>query len=329
MGIGLIIILVLLFLGFVFLYINGKAKSTNAYSNLCIDIKAFRDRLPQKIQLVNMGSTYSKFAFSSLNDKHLNYADFSLQSESLEMDDAIINHYMDRLESGCVVAVVAAACLLLYREAGENLLYYQILDDKEIPTHSVKKKIKSIFPILKNKRLIKKVFKDDRKWNSIYESQKSNLSEQESMDYLNGLEAAWKNLFHLSDLKSVNLSQENYDNINLNIDYLKKIIGKCKEKSLRPIIVVPPFSRKLNDKFSKEFTDKVVDSYLCQISQELEVPYLNYQYDEYFQIKENLYIDKGFRLNYLGSTMFVNRLFSDLKIYGIDISNKTVGEHDA
>ena len=329
MDIGLIIILVLLFLGFVFLYINGRAKFTNAYSNLCIDIKAFRDRFPPKIQLVNMGSTYSKFAFSSLYDKHLNYADFSLQSESLEMDDAIINHYMDRLEPGCVVVIVAAACLLLYRNAGESLLYYQILDDKEIPAHSVKKKIKSIFPILKNKRLIKKVFKDDRKWNSIYESQKVNLSEQESMDYLNGLETAWKNLFHLSDLKSVNLSQENYDNINLNIDYLKKIIGNCKEKSLRPIIVVPPFSRKLNDKFSKEFTDKVVDSYLCQISQKLEVPYFNYQYDEYFQINENLYIDKGFRLNYLGSTVFVNRLFSDLKMYGIDISNKTVGEQDA
>ena len=25
----------------------------------------------------------------------------------------------------------------------------------------------------------------------------------------------------------------------------------------------------------------------------------------------------------------LNRLFSDLKMYGIDISNKTVGEHDA
>lgn len=329
MGIGLIIILALLFLGFGFLYINGKAKSTNAYSNLCIDIKAFRDRLPEKIQLVNMGSTYSKFAFSSLNNKHLNYADFSLQSESLQMDDAILNHYGDRLEPNCVVVVVVAACLLLYKEAGENLLYYQILDDKEIPTHSVKKKINAIFPVLKNKRLIKKIFKDDGRWDSIYESQKVNLSEQESMEYLNGLESAWKGLFHLPDLKSTKLSQGNYNNIKLNVNYLKKIIKKCKEKLLRPIIVVPPFSRKLNDRFSKEFTYKVVDSYLCQISQKLEVPYLNYQYDEYFQNKENLYIDKGFRLNYFGSKVFVNRLFADLKMYGIDISNRTVGEHDA
>lgn len=323
------IIILLLLLGFGTLYINRKAKSTNAYNNLCIDIKTFRNGLPEKIQLVNTGSTYSKFAFSSLSDKHLNYADFSLQSESLEMDDAILNHYVDRLEPGCVVVVVAAACLLLYRETGGNLLYYQILDDKEIPTYSVKKKIKALFPVLKNKRLLKKVLKDDLKWNSIYDSQKVNLSDQESTVYLDGLEYAWENLFHLSDLKSSNLSQENYDNINLNVHYLKRIIGKCKEKSLRPVIVVPPFSRKLNDRFSKEFTDKVVDSYLSKVSQEQEVPYLNYQYDEHFQDKENLYIDEGFRLNYLGSTVFVNRLFSDLKMYGIDISNKTVGEHDA
>ena len=67
---------------------------------------------------------------------------------------------------------------------------------------------------------------------------------------------------------------------------------------------------------------------MSKISQEQDVPYLNYQFDEYFQDKENLYIDKGFRLNYLGSTVFVNRLFSDLKMYGIDISNDTIGEHN-
>lgn len=122
--------------------------------------------------------------------------------------------------------------------------------------------------------------------------------------------------------------QENYDNINLNVRYLNKIIRKCKEKSLRPVIVVPPFSSKLNDRFSKEFTEKVVDSYLSKVSQEQKVPYLNYQFDGYFQNKDNLYVDKGFRLNYLGSTVFVNRLFSDLKMYGLDISNKTIGEHN-
>lgn len=326
MVLGIIILLLLLVFGI--LYMNRKTKSTNAYNNLCIDVKTFRDGLPKKIQLVNTGSTYSKFAFSSLYDKHLNYADFSLQSESLEMDDAIFTHYVDRLEPGCVVVVVVAACLLLYRETGENLLYYQILNDNEIPTYSIKRKIKSLFPLFKNKRLIKKIVKDDSKWNSIYDSQKINFSERESAVYLDGLESAWETLFHLADLKSTNFSQENYDNINLNVNYLTKIINKCKEKSLRPVIVVPPFSKKLNDRFSKDFTDKVVDFYLRMVSRKQEVPYLNYQYDEYFQDKENLYIDGGFRLNYLGSTVFVNRLFSDLKMYGLDVSNKTIGERD-
>lgn len=324
---GIIALSILIY--FSIFYINRKVKSTNAYSNLCIDIKTFRDGLPKKIQLVNTGSTYSKFAFSSLYDKHLNYADFSLQSESLEMDCAIFDHYANRLESGCVVVVVvAAACLLLYRETGENLLYYQILDDKSIPEYSVKNKIKSVFPIFTNKRLVKRLLQDDLKWNSIYDSQKVNFSEQESVIYLEGLETVWKTLFQLTDLKTTNLSEEHYDNINLNVYYINHIIDKCKEKSLRPVIVVPPFSRKLNDKFSKEFLDKVVDSYLSKISKEKEVPYLNYQFDEYFQNKENLYVDEGFRLNYLGSEIFVNKLFSDLKVYGIDISNSTIGERN-
>lgn len=323
------IILIILVLGIAIgvLYIN-KVKSTNAYNNLCIDIKAFRDGLPPKIQLVNMGSTYSKFAFSSLNDKQLNYADFSLQSESLEMDDVILNHYIDRLESGCVVVIVVAACLLLYREKGNNLLYYQLLNDNEIPQYSIRKKVKSLIPICNHKKLIIKVLKDDLKWNSIYDSQKINLSNEESARYLDSLESTWKDLFQLKNLKSTELSKENYDNINLNVSYLNKIIEKCKANDLKPVIVVPPFSRKLNDRFSKEFSDRVVDFHLKKFSEMQGVPYLNYQYDDYFQNKENLYIDEGFRLNYLGSTVFVNRFFSDLKMFGIVISNKTVGVHN-
>lgn len=323
------IILIILVLGIAIgvLYIN-KVKSTNAYNNLCIDIKAFRDGLPKKIQLVNMGSTYSKFAFSSLNDKQLNYADFSLQSESLEMDDVILNHYIDRLESGCVVVIVIAACLLLYREKGNNLLYYQLLNDNEIPQYSIRKKVKSIIPICNHKKLIIKVLKDDIKWNSIYDSQKINLSNEESARYLDSLESTWKDLFQLKNLKLTELSKENYDNINLNVSYLNKIIEKCKTNDLKPVMVVPPFSRKLNERFSKEFADRVVDSHLKKLSEMQGVPYLNYQYDDYFQNKENLYIDEGFRLNYLGSTVFVNRFFSDLKMFGIVISNKTVGVHN-
>jgi hypothetical protein len=309
-----------------FLFLNQQYRKTNDYKNTCIDIKNFREGLPNNIQIVNTGSTYSKFAFASCVDLKLNAGDFSLQSQSLEIDNAILHQYVDHIaQGGVVIIVVAAVSLLLYREKGDNLLYYQILKDKNNPHYSWKGKIKSMFPLTINPRKVKKLLIDADEYEDIYDSFPVHMNAQKSEEELKKLVDVWKRLFNLDDLQSAELSDDNIANIKRNQQYLAEMIDFCKSKKLKPVVVVTPFSEKLNCYFSTEFKDKVINETIRNVTDSRNVPFLNYQDDAEFQNSSELFADGGFRLNKRGSKIFIQRLAKDLQNYGIYISNEKMG----
>ena len=309
-----------------FLLLNCLYKKTNDYKNTVIDIKNYENGIPENLQIVNLGSTYSKFAFSSLDGIYMNACDLSLQAQSLEMDYAILHKYMNHISIGGVVVVVVAACLLLYKEKGNNPLYYHILEYKENPCFTLFGKIKSLFPLLKNPRKIKKILLDVDRFYDVYDSVPINMSHEKSQEYINNLTNGWIKLFCLKDLKSTQLSDNNQKIIRQNIKYLKYIINLCIENHLRPVIVIPPFSDKLNCYFSDEFKEKIINESVKQAIGDRKIPFLNYQEDIRFQNRYELYVDGGFRLNKHGSRVFVNAMVDDLKKYGIYISNSSMKE---
>ena len=307
-----------------FLLLDYLYKKTNDYKNQRIDIRAFDEGMQDELQIVNLGSTYSKYAFGASRKLQLKWGDFSLQSQSLEMDYSILKKNVDKIVPNGVVVVVAAACLMLYKETKPNYLYYEILKKNENPEYSLMQKVKSKVPLLNRPKRAISIFLDKFPYTSVYDNYPNMLSKEQSEDELLDLVNVWKKLFGLKDMKSVELSDNIMNNIQYNQKMLNKIFDCCFEHNLQPVVVVPPFSERLNNFFSDEFEDTVINQKIKECINGREILYLNYQNDDYFQQRTELFCDGGFRLNERGSNIFIRRVLADLEMEGYKLDNLLV-----
>lgn len=303
--------------------LNYLYKKTNIYKNSNIYIKNYIRGVPNNLAVVNLGSTYSKFAFDNYEKFQLRGFNFALASETLEMDYQILQQYASHIAPGATVIAVTAACLLLYRDRVQSE-HYEILDKTRISNRSLKEYIAYKFPLICYPKHAARIIFEKLEISSIYNIYSDYISEEKMQNELEGLVNCWKNLFQLKDLKVVNLSEQSNRNIQKSADELKKIVNFCKKRNWTPVVVIPPFSEKLNRFFSQDFVNAVVRQPIRDILPN-DVLFLDYQWDAYFQDKQYLYLDGGFRLNEHGSQIFMRRLFSDLKEQGIIINNQTKG----
>lgn len=323
MSVGGLALLILLFL-----LVNHSYKGTNHYHNMFIDVQPYDKGVPNALQLVNLGSTYAQHAFGTYEELQIKGFSFAMPSQSLQVDQNILKAYKERLAKGCVVVIVVAACLFLFNEEPDKMCKFRY--QKAFP--KVQKyplkfatKIKAAFPILFHPKQIRYILRDDLKLADFYAKYPTYMDVKCSEREMDSLVECWKSLFRLADMKQLNFSEINKQTVRLNETILKEIIDFCKENGFRPILVVPPFSKCLNQHFSSEFKNVVVHEKLLAISNEMQIPYLNYQDDADYQYHYELFCDGGFRLNKRGSKYFICRLARDLQKFGINISNKTVG----
>lgn len=324
MWIVFIIIVIVTLFGSMFL--NYQYMKTNEYNNTQLDVRKYIEGVPYDLKFVSFGSTYAKYAFDTYDDLCMSGFNFALQSESLEMDERILHQYIDHIMPNGIVVVVVAACLLLFKGQGDSLQYYKILSKENIPQYKLSRKIKSQYPLLVHPKKIKNIIKDSIIKDSIYDNYPGLLDANDSRKEMDNLVNVWKELFDLSDLRKTDLTQDNKVVISSNCEILKRMLNYCSQKGLRPIVVIPPFSRRLNQYFSDEFKEKIISDYIVKITDEMNIPFLNYQDNELFQDVPELFCDGGFRLNRCGSQLFVRRLALDLKSYGIEVNNSTVGK---
>jgi len=308
--------------------LNYMYKKTNAYKNNNIYIKDYIKGVPGDLQIVNLGSTYSKFAFDNYEKLQLRGFNFALTSETLEMDYQILQQYADHIKPGATVIAAVAACLLLYRDETHTgqLMHYKILDMKRIPNISMKKYLHCKFPLIFHPKRISQIVYDKPEILSIYNTYPDYITHERMDKESEEMVGCWMDLFKLDNLKSDKLSEQNKRNIQKSAEELKKIVDFCKERGWTPVVVIPPFSEKLNQFFSQEFVDAVVRQPIRDILSR-DALFLDYQWDDYFQDKPYLYLDGGFRLNEHGSQIFMRRIFTDLKKNGIIINNMTAGNN--
>lgn len=322
MIIGWVIFLVLG--GSFILAINKLYKKSTDYRNSRNDIKCFKNNLSSEYQIVNLGSTYSKFAFGAAGELGLNWGDFSLQAQSLEMDYVLFEKNISKIAPQGVVVITIAVCCPLYREAGENYLYYDLLDKNENPSYKITSKLKSFFPLLFPVKLFpKKLFhliRGVRPYKDIYDTFPQQMCEKSSIKEMENLVAVWKKLFEIKDFQVSDLKKKHYEIMERNCEILKSIIKLCFDKKLRPSIVVPPFSKRLNKYFAEEFKECVLNQTINRAIEGMAVPFLDYQDDKMFQEGVWLFSDGGFRLNKQGSKLFIRQMAMDLKRYNIVIN---------
>ncbi len=312
----------------VLLLLNSLYRRSIAYKNTNVDILKFKNKIPENLKLVSFGSTYAMYAFNSYSNLNLNAFNFSIEAQSLEIDNILLRKYSSHLAPGAIVVFGLAACVTYYRYSmvTNKLRYYDFLNKNDIPDYSIIKALKHYFPLplFHLKRMVKSYIKQ-RELKDIYTNYPSSLSQDMMKKNMKGMANGWISLFNLCDLKQKDNNSNNEQNKNFNTKLLRSMFEFCLSKGWKPIVVITPFSDILNKYFGDEFISFSLGDMVNKASENLDVEILDYRTHPSFQQDYNLYLDGGFRLNLKGSIKFVKLLLQDLNFRGYNLSNSTIG----
>lgn len=317
-----IIIALIIFGIIIILILNKFYVKTNHYKNSILQVDKFIKGVPKNLEIVNIGSSYAKFAFdySTLKLKGFN---FGLQPQSLSYDFRILKQYKDNLKEGCKVLIVLpnfVFCFLVYKTESHNRKYYYFLKEDYILNFSkLKRSIYINLPllsILNLKTIISKtlkIFKDSKK-NKEFDFEDNKLKKEEVKIAAKNRVDGWKNQFNLSNNLNDEISEELVLMFNKTIKLLEEMIEYCLENNWKPILVVCPCSSELNNLLPKKLIQKVLYDNIEKANRR-NIPFLDYLYDEEFQ-DSSLYVDSD-RLNKKGREKFTKRVIEDMKKKGI------------
>lgn len=306
------ILMVLITIGIVFfILLNILYKKTNYYKINILQSNKFKE-IPDNLEIVNLGSSYAKYAFdySKVGIKGFN---FGIQPQSLSYDFRILKQFKDKLKKNGVVIITIpdfVFAFLDYPIEEYNYKYYSFLNKENILNYSsLKNFLLNCFPLILQPKKLKCILKDISKENrdSLVFMQSSEEVRKEAQKRVNG----WKKEFKL-------MGTEKSEDIPLNIkeifrqtqSLLEEMINYTLSNGLKPVIVVPPCSKELNDFFSDEFLKEILYSNIEKANKNI-IPVLDYLKKPEFQ-DYHLYENSDF-LNVNGRELFTKKVVADLK----------------
>lgn len=264
-------------------------------------------------QVANLGSNSGKYAFDyeGLSIKGQNWA---IGPQSIVHDFNILKNYFSYLKEGGVVLIPLCpfSCLHSQYNKKNNFKYYPMLhpatimdfDDsertkafkirtnpfKEMPMYCLKNTIKEYLG--KITKGIKRTPKVDFSKNAEHKVQ------------------SWKKQFAIEDLSS-SLSEKHKLEQASRAQTLREMIFFCKERNLRPYIVLPPVHPELSSRFSDSFMKNYVYSFIEASTDDSSIV-LDYFNNTSFH--EDSYFQDSFFLNKKGARIFTKRVLEDLNL---------------
>lgn len=299
-------ILILLICGVVYI-INYTYKKTNAYYNSNLMNFDFEDSRLGKI--IIFGSTYARYAFDGAKTLQMDISNLTLKSQSLFNDLNNFKHIRSKLSKNNIVFITLAPCTLLFEEKRTKIFKFNIPGN---PTATLKQKVDYEFPIIRFKKIVNLVF-DEEKCMDIYDSKDLTHDVSFPETEMEQLVVLWKNMFGLKNLHDSNLSNYNHHCIRKNTIILEQMVSGCLVQGCLCVIIVPPFSDKLNKYFSNELVEVVLEKKIEELKKKYpDLQYLNYRLDPEFQNDTGLFTDGGFLLNRRGSQMLIRKISNDI-----------------
>lgn len=305
--------------------LNALYKRTNHYKNSILTYSTFEKGIPDHLSFVNLGSTYSQYAFNCYKELGATKAfNMALPCESSEADLVKLKLFASKLDEGCVVAITLAPCNTLYHwgQLNEGLKHYRFMPRTEKKDWKLQDCIKYHLPLFPLEvRRAARILRDTKPLDDIVNLYPSRLYTKEEIEKkAQDMVGTWKRLFQLKDLKTAATNEKNLCEINTNRRYVEQIMDFCKERHFKPIIVIPPFIKQLNDYFSPEFINSTLGS-IFELAKGRGVNIYDFRTEPLFQENSGLYADGFFSLNKYGSEKFVKMLLSKMKEDGIVINN--------
>lgn len=306
----LYIFLILLFLFFC----NKAIKRLSWYTQVFGDILKFKN-LSNHLGIVNLGSNTGKYGF----DYHVsekNGANWAVGPQALEYDLYILRKYVQNIEPGGIVLIPIcpfSGILDCYTDVRSYDKYHLILDAKDIPCYSLKAKrmmkLYIAFPLLR-------IFVNPRSFALFLlgRSRQVSLSynpldtvelQKDARRWIDG----WKRQFGIKELGE-DLSREHIIAIEKNQQIVMEIIKFCKERELRPFLVLLPVTKYLNRYFTATVKELYIYDFIRSVRETVNVPLLDYMNDTNLS-NEDLFFNSFF-LNAKGRKVFTEKVLNDI-----------------
>lgn len=262
-------------------------------------------------EIVNLGSNSGKYSFC-YDDIPIKGMNWAIGPQSLVHDFNLLKNYFSYLKEGGIVVIPLCpfSCLHSPYSKQSNFKYYPILhpatiidfDDaertkaykikanpfKEIPVYC----IKSIF-----KELLLKTYKKVKRKPIID-------FEQNARDWV----SLWKNQFEITDLGAPMIKRHKAERTG-RAKTLCEIINFCRERNLRPYIVLPPLHPALSSCLSSEFKKEYIYDFIEEATDDSSL-LLDYLNDE--AMGKDEYFLNAYYLNTTGAKLFTQTVLKDL-----------------
>lgn len=302
-----------------FLTLNKMYFSTNAYLMTKKDVDKFKN-VPNDLRIVNLGSSYAKYGIV-YDSFAINGFNFALAPQSLKYDYKVIRQYSNHLASNSIVIITLGICEFLlddYHHEQSNMKYYFFMDGKYINNFSkLKRWLYLYFPLLIMPWKVKYIFKDIRLTEQNTQENKGVSVERLAEERIK----EWQDEF--GDLEIGKLDVTDIGRVR---ETLMEMIDYCNEKEWKPILVIPPVTRKLKVALQENKVDLQKILY-DNIGEDVigNTPVLDYFNNS--DIEDEIYFISADFLSEQGSRLFSGKLFADIeRIFNIKLRGNENGK---
>ena len=269
--------------------------------------------LKGKYDYLAFGSSYGLYGISF--PKGANGFNFCLGGQFFYYTNKMLREYTPRcLKKGGTVYLIIAD--LVFAKLGKGIYnperYPLILSKESLGEEfSILKYLRMRYPLFLNPRILKKIARSmirgiDNSFDNLKENE---LSYEQTVQQAQTRCASWCRQFHLVDTISTEINPELEETFVKTRDVLTGMIQFCLDNSYKPVLVVTPVSRAMNECLSDAFVQKVLFDNI-KMANKQNVPFLNYLKDERFQ-DISLYANNADFLNACGRREFTKILIDD------------------
>lgn len=291
--------------------INKLIRNTPAFDSYIGGTRKFQKLKTFNLDCVNLGSNSGLNAFDYSNIKS-NARNWALGPQSLIHDFNILKNYFSFLRDNAVVFISLCpfSCLITEYKKEHNFKYYTILHPATIIDFDDNERTKAyklnLDPI--NHISIVKLLKIQVR--SIINAIKNKVKKCNMEKDAERMIKMWKKQFKIDDLSSpIDMKHEN--EMETRSKNLSEIISFCKERNLKPILVIPPAHPSLTKYFNDTFMKNYVEAFVNKANSN-NVPFYNYLKSSEFS--SNKYFKSSFFLNKKGAQKFTQMILREAEL---------------
>ena len=291
--------------------LNGAIRRTHWFNDeLFPDCRKFWNYNTFNTDVINLGSTSGYYAFD-YEGLPIKGGNFALRHNPLSGDQAILKNYFGYLNpkgSHVIIPLCVFSSLAGSYDFMEDR-FYTLIYPSSIPHFSYRRQqqIKAIVASPIRRFPLWSFYTELRA--QLRGTGHSTLTEEQMKADAERWIKGWKHEFALSDF-SQPLSLINKDGVNDAAEILNDIISFCKERNIKPVIMIPPMYHTSAEKFDEKARQLFVYDLIEKI-EDKTVPFHNYMDDSRFSRDSSLFMNSFF-LNKKGAKKFTRIALTDI-----------------